>query len=94
MLQQARPDDFVVATGETHTIREFLDESFGHLGLDWHQHVDQDPRFLRPAEVDVLCGDASKARQVLGWEPKVSFRELAQMMVEADLELAQREVSR
>ena len=89
MLQQPQPDDYVVATGQTHTIREFLDEAFGHLELDWHKHVEQDPRFLRPAEVDVLCGDASKARRVLGWEPKVSFRELAQMMIEADLELAQ-----
>ncbi|TXT21906.1 MAG: GDP-mannose 4 6-dehydratase, partial [Planctomycetota bacterium] len=60
MLQQPQPDDYVVATGETHTIREFLDESFGHIGLDWHKHVEQDPRFLRPAEVDLLCGDASK----------------------------------
>ena len=89
MLQQSQPDDYVVATGQTHTIREFLDVAFGHLELDWHKHVEQDPRFLRPAEVDVLCGDASKARRVLGWEPKVSFGELAQMMVESDLELAQ-----
>lgn len=94
MMQQAQPDDYVVATGETHTIREFLDATFQRFGLDWSQYVEQDPRFLRPAEVDVLCGDASKARRVLCWEPKVSFRELAQMMVEADLELAQREVSR
>lgn len=94
MLQQAQPDDYVVATGETHTIREFLDATFQHLGLDWSQYVEQDPRFLRPAEVDLLCGDASKARRVLDWKPNVSFRELAQMMVEADLELAQREVSR
>ena len=91
MLQQSQPDDYVVATGETHTIREFLDEAFGHLGLDWHKSVEQDPRFLRPAEVDVLCGDASKARRVLGWEPKVSFRELVQMMVDGDLVLQQRQ---
>ena len=94
MLQQDQPDDYVVATGTTHTIRAFLDETFGHLGLDWHKHVVQDPRFLRPAEVDLLCGDASKARRVLGWKPKVSFQELAQMMVESDLELVRREVSR
>lgn len=94
MLQQEQADDYVVATGETHSIREFLDETFGHLGLDWNKHVEQDPRFFRPAEVDVLCGDASKARRLLGWEPKVSFRELAQMMVESDLELVRREVSR
>ena len=85
MLQQPQPDDYVVATGETHTIREFLDAAFGHLGLDWHKHVEQDPRFLRPAEVDTLRGDASKAKRVLSWEPKVSFQQLAQMMVEADL---------
>ncbi len=94
MLQQDQPDDYVVATGETHTIRAFLDETFGHIGLDWQKYVEQDPRFLRPAEVDLLCGDASKARRVLGWKPKVSFRELAQMMVESDLELVRREVSR
>ncbi len=94
MLQQDQPDDYVVATGETHTIREFLEEAFRHMGLDWQKHVVQDPRFLRPAEVDLLCGDASKARRVLGWKPKVSFRELAQMMVESDLELVRREVSR
>jgi GDPmannose 4,6-dehydratase len=94
MLQQDQPDDYVVATGETHTIREFLEEAFRHIGLDWQKHVVQDPRFLRPAEVDLLCGDASKAQRVLGWKPKVSFRELAQMMVESDLELVRRKVSR
>ncbi len=94
MLQQDQPDDYVVATGETHTIRAFLDETFGHIGLDWQKYVEQDSRFLRPAEVDLLCGDASKARRVLGWKPKVSFRELAQMMVDSDLELVRREVSR
>ncbi len=94
MLQQTQPDDFVVATGETHTIRQFLDAAFGHLELDWTKYVEQDPRFLRPAEVDILCGDASKARRLLGWKPQVSFQELCQMMVEADLELAQHEVNR
>ena len=90
MLQQPEPDDYVVATGETHSIRQFLDAVFGHLDLDWKKYVEQDPRFLRPAEVDALCGDASKARRVLGWKPKVSFRELAQMMVESDLALQSR----
>lgn len=94
MLQQPQPDDYVVATGETHSIREFLDAAFGYVGLDWRRHVEQDPRLLRPAEVELLCGDSSKARRVLGWQPKVSFRELAQMMVDADLELAQKELSR
>ncbi len=94
MLQQTQPDDYVIATGETHTICEFLDEIFGHLGLDWRKHVEQDPRFFRPSEVDALCGDASKARNKFGWQPKISFRELCQMMVDADLELAQREATR
>ena len=75
-------------------IREFLDEVFSHLGLDWRKYVEQDPRFFRPSEVDALCGDATKARNKLGWQPKVFFRELCQMMVDADLELAQREATR
>jgi GDPmannose 4,6-dehydratase len=90
MLQQPEPDDFVVASGETHSVREFLDEVFGYLDLDWQDFVEQDPRFMRPAEVELLCGDASKARRVLGWEPKVSFRELCRLMVDADLERATR----
>lgn len=85
MLQQDKPDDFVIATGETHSIRELLDEAFGHLALDWQQYVEIDPRYYRPAEVDLLIGDASKARRVLGWEPKVKFQELVRMMVDADL---------
>jgi GDPmannose 4,6-dehydratase len=85
MLQQDEADDYVIATGETHSVREFLDESFGHLDLDWQKHVEIDPRYYRPAEVDLLIGDATKARKKLGWEPKVTFRELAKMMVEADL---------
>ncbi|MBI5481962.1 MAG: GDP-mannose 4,6-dehydratase [Deltaproteobacteria bacterium] len=89
MLQQDRPDDYVVATGETHSVEEFLDETFGYLGLDWHQHVEIDPRYFRPAEVDALCGDATKAARLLGWKPKVTFRELARIMVDADLRLAQ-----
>ncbi|MCU0722615.1 MAG: GDP-mannose 4,6-dehydratase [Planctomycetes bacterium] len=88
MLQQGKPDDYVVATGETHSVREFLDEVFGALDLDWKRHVEIEPRFFRPAEVDVLCGDASKARRVLGWEPKLRFRDLARSMALADLELA------
>ena len=91
MLQQEQPDDFVIATGETHTVREFLDVCFGRLDLDWKRHVEIDPRYFRPAEVDVLCGDMSKARRVLRWEPKVRFKELVQLMVDADLLLAQEE---
>lgn len=85
MLQQDTPDDFVIATGETHSIRELLDVAFGHLDLDWQQYVEIDPRYYRPAEVDLLIGDASKARRVLGWEPKVKFEALVRMMVDADL---------
>ena len=86
MLQQPVADDYVVATGETHSIRDFLDAAFAHVGIeDWAPYVRQDERFMRPAEVDHLIGDASKAREVLGWKPKVSFRELVAMMVDADL---------
>jgi GDPmannose 4,6-dehydratase len=87
MLQQPKPDDYVVATGETHSIREFLDVAFGHVGLDWHKHVDIDPRYFRPAEVDLLIGDASKARRQLNWEPKTKFADLARLMVDADIQL-------
>lgn len=86
MLQQPQPDDYVIATGETHTVREFLDVAFSHLGLDWQQYVKIDPKYYRPTEVDLLIGDASKAKKLLQWEPKVRFQELARMMVEADLE--------
>ncbi|OQW61930.1 MAG: GDP-mannose 4,6-dehydratase [Nitrospira sp. ST-bin4] len=86
MLQQPEPDDYVIATGETHTVREFLDVAFSHLGLDWLQYVKIDPKYYRPTEVDLLIGDASKAKKLLQWEPKVRFQELARMMVEADLE--------
>src|SRR6266576_607732 len=89
MLQQEKPDDYVIATGETHSVREFLEVVFSELGMDWQKHVETDPRYLRPAEVDLLLGDASKARQVLKWEPKVKFKDLAKMMVESDLHLAQ-----
>jgi GDPmannose 4,6-dehydratase len=86
MLQQDQPDDYVVATNETHSIREFLDIAFNHVNLDWHDYVEFDPRYLRPAEVELLIGDSTKARQQLGWEPSVTFEELVHLMVEADLE--------
>ena len=86
MLQPDEPDDYVIATGEEHSVQEFVDIAFAHAGLDWNQHVKTDPAFLRPAEVDHLVGDATKAREQLGWEPRVSFRELVEMMVDADLE--------
>lgn len=85
MLQQPEPDDYVVATGKTHSVQEFCEEAFGYVGLDWRDYVVQDPRYMRPAEVDVLVGDASKARRVLGWEPRVTFEELVRLMVDADL---------
>jgi len=91
MLQQPEPDDYVVATEETHSIRELCEEAFGYLDLDWQEYVGQDPRFMRPAEVDLLVGDASKARRVLGWEPRVGFRGLVRMMVDADLTLLRSE---
>jgi GDPmannose 4,6-dehydratase len=91
MLQASDPQDFVVATGETHSVREFLDEVFGHLDLDWNKHVEVDPRYFRPAEVDLLLGDATKARKELGWKPRVTFKGLAQMMTAADWKLAKRE---
>ena len=86
MLQQPHGDDYVLATGHTHTIRDFLDAAFAHVGIaDWERYVRQDPQFMRPAEVDLLVGDASKARDILGWRPTVSFGELVAMMVDADL---------
>jgi GDPmannose 4,6-dehydratase len=85
MLQQDEPDDYVVATGETHSIREFLDISFAYVNLDWQDYVEFDPRYLRPAEVDLLMGDPTKAKQKLGWEPSVTFEQLVALMVEADL---------
>jgi GDPmannose 4,6-dehydratase len=87
MLQQNEPDDFVIATGETHSVEEFLDLAFGHVQLNWRDYVVQDERFMRPAEVDLLVGDPSKAGEKLGWEPRVSFPALVQMMVEADLQM-------
>jgi len=86
MLQQETPDDYVAATGETHTVREFCEIAFDRAGLDWEKHVVVDPRFVRPAEVELLLGDPGKAKRVLGWEPKVSFKGLVEMMVDADME--------
>lgn len=85
MVQQEKPGDYVVGTGETHSVREFAELAFAHAGLDWREYVEVDPRYFRPAEVDVLCADASKARRELGWEPEVGFDELVRLMVEADL---------
>ena len=85
MLQQDEPDDYVIATGETHSVRELVEVAFGHAGLDWQKYVSIDPRFLRPAEVDLLIGDPSKAKDALGWKPEVDFRGLVAMMVDADV---------
>ena len=90
MMQQDQPDDYVIATGETHTVREFLEVAFGHLDLDWTRYVKIDPKYYRPTEVDLLIGDASKAKKQLQWQPRVRFKELATMMADADLE-AERE---
>lgn len=87
MLQQDVADDYVIATGETHSVREFLEEAFSYVGLDWREHIEKDPRYLRPAEVDLLVGDASKARRVLGWEPRIRFKDLVRLMVDEDLRL-------
>lgn len=84
MLQRDSPDDYVVATGESHSVREFLEEAFGYAGLDWRRHVVVDPKYFRPAEVDFLLGDAGKARRVLGWVPRMAFKELVRLMVDAD----------
>ncbi|MBO9345386.1 MAG: GDP-mannose 4,6-dehydratase [Chloroflexi bacterium] len=89
MLQQDQPDDYVLATGETHSVRELCEVAFGHVGLDWRDYVVVDPKHYRPAEVDLLIGDASKARRVLGWEPSVNFEQLVRMMVDADLQALQ-----
>jgi GDPmannose 4,6-dehydratase len=85
MLQQGSPGDYVVATGETHSVREFCEIAFEHVGLDWQRHVRVAERYLRPAEVDLLIGDASRAHEVLGWKPEISFGDLVRMMVDADL---------
>ncbi|OEJ16616.1 hypothetical protein A9496_12710 [Brachyspira hampsonii] len=85
MLQQEKADDYVIATGETHSVREFLDEAFGLVGLDWKKYVEIDPRYYRPAEVDLLLGDPTKAKEKLGWKPKTTFKELVKIMLEYDL---------
>ncbi|GIV01759.1 MAG: hypothetical protein KatS3mg015_0589 [Fimbriimonadales bacterium] len=87
MMQQDEPDDYVIATGEAHSVREFLESAFRYVGLDWQDFVEIDPRYFRPAEVDFLLGDASKAREKLGWKPRVGFEELVRIMVDADLEM-------
>jgi GDPmannose 4,6-dehydratase len=89
MLQQPEPDDYVVATGENHSIKEFLELAFDHAGLDWKKHVEIDPKFYRPAEVDQLVGDATKAHKKLGWTPKTKFADLVRLMVDADVQLLQ-----
>lgn len=91
ILQQENPDDFVIGTGETHSVREFLEAAFGAVDLDWRKYVEIDPQFYRPAEVELLCADPSKAREKLKWEPRVTFEELARLMVEADLKRAEQE---
>lgn len=91
MLQQEKPDDFVIATGETHSVREFLEETFGYLELDWKKYVEVDKRYFRPAEVDLLLGDPSKAKRLLGWKPRTTFRDLVRVMVDSDMALAKEE---
>jgi GDPmannose 4,6-dehydratase len=93
MLQQDKPDDFVIATGETHTVREFLEEAFGYAGLDWKKYVQEDPRYLRPSEVDYLIGDSTKAREAWGWKPATGFRALVQIMVDADRQKLRRKLA-
>jgi GDPmannose 4,6-dehydratase len=93
MLQQEKPDDYVLATGETHSVREFVQIAFDHVGLDWEQYVVVDPKYYRPAEVDLLVGNPAKARRVLGWEPTVTFEQLVRLMVDADLALLQEKVA-
>ena len=85
MLQQDKAEDYVIATGETHSVREFLDEAFGLVGLDWKKYVEIDPRYYRPAEVDLLLGNPAKAKEKLGWKPKTTFKELVKIMLEYDL---------
>jgi GDPmannose 4,6-dehydratase len=94
ILQVGEGDDFVLATGESHTVREFVEAAFAHANLDWKQYVKHDPRYERPAEVDILVGDASKVRKALGWEPKVRFQELVRIMVDADMALLSRATPR
>lgn len=92
IMQYPEPDNFVIATGETHSVREFLEEAFNHTGLgDWQKYVEIDPRYFRPGEVDILCGDTSKAKEKLGWEPRVKFKELVKIMVDADIKATNKE---
>jgi len=91
MLQQEKPDDFVIATGETHSVRDFAEKVFAKLDLDYKKYVAVDPRYFRPTEVDVLLGDSSKAKKILGWQPKVTFDELINMMIATDMEIARKE---
>lgn len=93
MLQQPKPDDYIIATGKNYSVREFLDEAFRYLDLDWNKYVEIDPRYFRPSEVDSLLGDASKARKILGWKPKVNFKQLVQMMVDAEMERHKKMIS-
>jgi len=93
ILQQDKPDDYVIATGETRSVKEFVEASFAHVGLDWQKYVEIDERFFRPTEVDLLIGDASKAKKQLGWEPKTKFKELVAIMVDADVETLRQEMS-
>lgn len=93
MLQHDEPDDFVIATGESHTIKEFVQLAFAHVDLDWEGYVEVDPKYYRPAEVDELRGDSSKAKRVLGWEARVTFAELVQIMVDADVQLLDDQLS-
>jgi GDPmannose 4,6-dehydratase len=94
ILQHGEGDDFVLATGETHTVREFVETAFAHVDLDWKEFVKHDSRYERPAEVDLLIGDPSKAKKILGWEPKVRFHELVRIMVDADIKLLSGETPR
>jgi len=91
MLQVEMPDDYVIATGQTHSIREFLDEIFGYLDMDWRQYVEIDPRYYRPTEVDMLLGDATKAKEKLNWQPKITFSQIARLMTDADMKMAENE---
>src|SRR5213079_413961 len=86
MLQQDQPDDFIIATGEVHSVRELVEEAFSYLGLDWQKYVEEDPRYYRPSEVDLLVGDANKAKKLLGWEAKTKFKDVIRLMIDADLE--------
>jgi GDPmannose 4,6-dehydratase len=92
MTQQEKPGDYVVATGETHSVEEFVKEAFDCVKLDWKRHVEIDPRYFRPTEVDVLLGDASKAGRVLGWKPRVKFNELVRLMIDADIQMLHQEM--